>query len=163
MARGDVFEIIVAGDDDADRLVRKLTLFLADLRPFWPIVSRMMIGWLRLQFESEGAFWSQGRRWTPLSPSYLARKRLLWGDRPILQASGQMRQAFSRPQRIVGPSSLLLRFNDAGPEHGPVAQYHQEGDGVPRREIIGDQLPSLARYELERAAAGYVDDLLRRL
>lgn len=157
-----VFRISV-DDRDAERRLRLLATGLADLRPFWPRVSRLVVGWMRLQFESEGAFWTSGRKWTPLSPAYAAAKLERWGPRPILQASGQMRQAFSRPTRSVGPSSLTLRFDDSGPEHGPVAQYHQAGDGVPRRPIIPEgPLPPLARLELDREAEGYVRDLLGR-
>lgn len=157
------YRIRVFGDSDEERRIRLLATGLSDLRPFWPRVSRLFTGWMRLQFESEGAFWGQGQRWTPLSPAYALAKRERWGDRPILQASGQMRRAFSKPERRVGTSSMTLTFDDSGPEHGPIAQYHQEGDGVPRRPIIPEgPLPPLAMFELGREAEGYVRDLLRR-
>lgn len=151
---------ILVDDDDADRVLRRLVVGLSDLRPFWPRVSRLAIGWLRLQFDSEGAFWGVGTRWTPLSPAYAAAKFERWGARPILQASGQMRRAFSNPERRATPRSLTLTFDDSGPQHGEIAQYHQEGQGVPRRPIIGDRLPPLAELELQREADDYVRDLL---
>lgn len=149
-------------DHDAERRIRQLALFLADLRPFWPGVARLARGWLKLQFESEGAFFSLGSKWAPLSPRYSARKRILWGDRPILVASGQAKRAASDPRRVATPNSLTLIIDDAGTEHGPVLQYHQEGDGVPQRQVWGDRLPPLAELELAREADSYIRDLLGR-
>lgn len=154
---------IHVSDDGEERRIRRLTVALSDLRPFWPRVTRLFTGWMRLQFESEGAFFGVGSRWTPLSPSYAAVKTARWGARPILQASGQMRRAFSRPERHVTATTLTLTFDDSGPEHGPVAQYHQDGDGVPRRPIVWTgPLPPLAAFELGREAEGYVNDFLGR-
>lgn len=151
----------VQGDEDAERKIRTLALFLADLRPFWPRVSTLTTSWIRRNFETEGVFWGLSK-WTALSPAYAERKRILWGDRPILQASRQMKKAFSKPERQATPRTLTLVFDDAGEHHGPVAQYHQEGDGVPRRPIIGETLPPVAVLELEAAGRAYVTDLLRR-
>lgn len=157
----DGFQIRVE-TDDADRVIRRLAVGLSDLRPFWPRLTRLFIGWMRLQFESEGAFWNLGTRWTPLSPAYAERKARIWGPKPILQASGQARRAASMPKRIVGPRTLRLIIDDAGPEHGPVLQYHLEGGAnLPRRPVVGPTLPPLAALELGREAEGYVRDLLR--
>lgn len=151
------------GAREADEQIRRIALFVSDLRPFWPRVSRLFVGWMRLQFESEGAFWSSGRRWTPLSPAYAERKRILWGERPILQASGQARDAASKPIRTVTPRSLTLTIDDSGPEHEAILGYHQEGGPrLPRRPIIGDELPPLVELELRREAEHYLTDLLRR-
>lgn len=117
---------------------------------------------MKAQFDSEGAFWSLGERWTPLSPAYAAQKAILWGDRPILQASGQAYRAALNPTRSVTPRSLTLTIDDSGSQHGPVLQYHDEGDGVPKREVVGDTLPPLAVFELNRAADDYLRDLLGR-
>lgn len=115
-----------------------------------------------MQFETEGAF--AGRPWAPLALSTVAQKQRL-GLRPeILQATGQLKRAASKPRREATASSLTLTIEDAGPEHGPVLQYHQEGDGVPKRPLVfGSPLPPLAEQELEAAADRYVSDLLRRL
>lgn len=88
---------------------------------------------------------------------------MLWGDRTILYASGQARRAASQPIREAGPLSLTLIIDDSGPEHDPVLQYHQEGGpDLPQRQVIGDDLPALAEYELHREADAYVVDLLAR-
>lgn len=149
--------------DDADRELRRFALFISDLRPFWPRVTRLFIGWMREQFESEGRF--GGRPWAPLAPSTIEIKRALGLRLQILQAYGQMKQAASRPERIVSPSSLTLVIDDSGLHHGPVLQYHQTGGGrLPARPLVfGDPLPPAARAELRGEAEGYVRDLLRRL
>lgn len=158
--------IRVEGSEEAELAFHRLVIGLSDLRPFWPRVSRLFIGWMRLTFDSEGSFW--GSRWTPLSQEYAARKRVLWGDRPILQASGQAKRAASKPTRIPRPLSLTLIIDDAGPEHEAILSYHQTGGDppgsapYPARPIIGETLPPLANYELTREAEAYVVDLLGR-
>lgn len=118
---------------------------------------------MRLQFESEGAFWGVGSRWTPLAASTLSRKHALGLRLQILQATGQARQAASRPERTATASSLTLTIDDAGEHHGPVLQYHQTGGPrLPKRPVVGDRLPPLAEMELNREAEGYVSDFLGR-
>jgi hypothetical protein len=159
----DSVHISVHGDEEAERQIRRLALFISDLRPFWPRVSRLFVGWMRLQFDSEGAFFGVGRKWTPLSPAYAERKRILWGERPILQASGQAKRAAMSPIRIPGPRSLTLVIDDAGPAHEAILQYHQDGGpNLPRRPVMGATIPPLAALELGREAEHYVRDLLRR-
>lgn len=154
---------ITVNAGDSDRELRRIATLLGDLRPFWPRVTRLFVGWMRLQFESEGAFWGSGTRWTPLAASTVARKRALGLRLQILQATGQAKQAASRPRREAGPRSLTLSIDDAGPHHGPVLQYHQEGGpGLPRRPVVGDGLPPLAALELSREAEAHVTDFLGR-
>lgn len=146
---------------DADRKIRLLATALSDLRPFWPMVVPLVTGWWKRQFDTQGAF--AGAAWRPLAPSTLLMKHAR-GLRPyILQETGQLKQAASRPIRTVSPTSLNLEIDDSGPEHGPVLQFHQEGKGVPKRPLVfGDPLPHAASAELERAADRYISDLLRR-
>lgn len=146
---------------DADRHLQRLALGLSDLRLFWPRVNSLFIGWMKQQFDTEGAY--AGRPWQPLAAATLARKARL-GRRPnILQDTGQARMAASRPERYATPRSLTLVIDDTGANHGPVLQYHQEGDGVPQRPLVfGSPLPGPAAAELDRAAEDYVRDLIRR-
>ncbi|RDI73302.1 hypothetical protein Gocc_2902 [Gaiella occulta] len=148
-------------DADARRQLRLIEVALSDLRPFWPAVTRLFRGWMRRQFNTEGEF--AGQRWQPLSPVYALQKARRYPGRGILHASGQLRRAADAPLRTVSPHALTLTIDDAGKEHGPVLQYHQAGDGVPRRPLVfGDPLPPLAAIELEQAAADYVAELFRR-
>lgn len=156
---------------DADERIRRLALFLSDLRPFWPVVYRLVAGaggWWSRQFETEGAF--AGRRWQQLSEPYARIKATVFPGKPILQARGGIRRAASRPKRIATPRSLTLLIDDSDEQHGisgsrgPILQYHQEGRGVPARPLVfGDPLPRAAEAELEQAADDYVRDLLRRI
>lgn len=146
----------------ADRELRRITVLLNDLRPFWPRVRRLFVGWEREQFDSEGEFW--GSRWPALNPDYARRKRIFWGDRPILQASGQAKRAAMTPiQAAVGPRTLTLAIDDSGKAHPAILQYHQTGEGrLPKRPVIGDVLPASAVLELEREADAYLRDFLGR-
>lgn len=149
-------EIRVSVDsDDAERQLRQLALFLSDLRSFWPKVVPLATSWFRRQFDTEGGFGGQG--WAPLAFSTVQRKAAL-GLRPqILQATGAMKQAASRPSRTATARSLTLTIND------PKLGYHQEGTSrMPARPLIFDRLPAQAEAELEDAAREYVTDLLSR-
>ena len=147
---------------DADRQVRLLELALTDLQPFWRVVTPMVRRWWKAQFDTEGGF--AGHAWTPLSPQYAAWKARHYPGKGILQATGQLKQAASRAQSYATPSTLTMIIDDAGPAHGPVLQYHQEGEGVPRRPLVfGDPLPAIAAAELDLAAERYVRDLLGRV
>ncbi|HLB03858.1 MAG TPA: hypothetical protein VJK66_02460 [Gaiellaceae bacterium] len=142
--------------DAADRQLAQLALFLSDLRSFWPKVVPLFVLWMEQQFSSEGAF--AGAPWAPLAFSTRQRKARL-GLRPqILQATGAMKQAASRPTRQVTPRSLTLTIED------PKLGFHQAGTPqMPARPLIFDRLPAAAEAELREAAADYVADLLRRL
>lgn len=146
----------------ADRDLRRISVLLNDLRPFWPRVRRLFVDWERQQFDSEGAFW--GTRWPALNPDYARRKRILWGDRPILQASGQAKRAAMTPiQTAVGPRTLTLTIDDAGKAHPAILQFHQTGEGnLPKRPVIGDELPASAVRDLEIEADAYLRDFLGR-
>lgn len=152
---------VTVDDAEARRRTQIIATALNDLRPFWPITVRLVRGWWKHQFETEGAF--AGSPWPPLSPAYAAMKARRHPGRGILHATGQMRRAADKPTRYATPHSLTLVIDDSGPEHGPVLQYHQAGDGVPHRPLVfGDPLPARARAELEDAARGYLEDILRR-
>lgn len=153
---------VTVDDSDAERDIRIISTALSDLRPFWPLVVPLVTGWWKRQFSSEGGF--AGFRWQPLSPAYAAWKASRYPGRGILHATGQTKSAASRPRRHATPRSLTLEIDDSGPAHGPVLQYHQTGDGVPRRPLVfGDPLPAIAAAELDRAAETYIRDLLTRL
>lgn len=142
-------------DEEALRMLRHLELGLSDLRSFWPMVVPLATGWWREQFETEGAF--GGQPWAPLAFSTVARKQRL-GLRPnILQATGKLKQAASRPSRSVTARSLTLTIPS------DVLPHHQEGTSrMPARPLIFERLPFSAEAELEEAGEEYVRDLLRR-
>lgn len=137
--------------------LQKLAVFLTDLRAFWPRVVPLVTGWWRRQFETEGSF--AGHAWSPLSPDYAARKASLYPGKGILQATGALRGAASRPARAQTPTSLTLSIDD------PKLGYHQAGTPrMPARPLVfGEPLPAAATAELQVVAEEYVTDLLRRI
>lgn len=44
------WDVFVTGDEDARRKLAQLELFLEDLRPFWPSLVPLFIGWMGAQF-----------------------------------------------------------------------------------------------------------------
>lgn len=87
---------------------------------------------IRLNFETRGGFVGG---WRPLSPEYARRKRLRWGNRPIMVASGDLKASltssrdvnsvFAVQKRSMTISSRLRYLN-----------AHQRGLGVPRRRVL---------------------------
>ena len=157
----DVDVRVNVDDAAADRMVRVLSSQLSDLRGLWPRVEPLVRSWWKRQFETEGAF--AGDPWQPLSPAYAAWKAKHAMRSGILQATGQAKRAASNPRSVRTPESLTMTIEDAGPAHGPVLQFHQEGDGVPRRPLVfGDPLPAQARAELQGVADEWVSAVISR-
>lgn len=163
---------ISTNDAETQAQIEKLALFLSDLRPFWPIMKRLVTGaggWWSRQFDTEGSF--AGHEWAALSPRYEAIKATVFPGKPILQATGGLRHAASDPKVEYTPRSMILTIDDSNEEHGiarqagPVLQYLQDGtDHMPARPLVfGDPLPAAARVELEQAAEDYIRDLVGRL
>lgn len=151
-------EIDVRFDDHGNQeRIQRLAVFLTDLRSFWPLVVPLATGWWRRQFETEGSF--GGDRWAALSPDYAAWKSVHHPGKGILEATGDMRRAASRPTRAQTPTSLTLIIED------DKLPYHQDGGGnLPRRPLVfGEPLPAQAQAELDAVAEHYVTDLLRRV
>jgi hypothetical protein len=183
----DRFTIKVTGDDDYERKLAQLRLFVDDLRPFWPLLVPVFIGWMGAQFATEGG-WG-GRTWAPLSPAYAQWKAAHYPGRSILIREGAMRRAASAPRREASPRKLVLWIDD------PKAPLHQEGgsggrrrastghtgygsglragsrvaavssgrSGLPARPLIPDVLPPSAVREVEHVAEEYVSTLVRRI
>lgn len=146
----------VRGDDEFEKKLAELQVYLRDLRPFWPLLVPLFIGWMGAQFATEGG-WG-GQAWAPLSPAYAAYKSRVYPGRSILIREGGLRRAASEPRRTVTPRTLTLTIDD------PVAGYHQDGtDKMPARPLIPQSLPPSATREVEAAATEYVTTLINRL
>lgn len=156
---------------EAERKLLRLASFLRDLRPFWPVVSRLFTSWMSEQFESEGRFFGSG--WEPLSPEYAAWKSTAFPGRGILSMMGPLRKAATSPMRIPGPLTLELRIDAY--EHPPLPgssqgtkilepSWFQEGTPtMPARPLLSMLLPIRAQHELDVAAGEYANLLIRRL
>lgn len=111
--------------------------------PLWDDVQRTLQRNERRQFASEGS--QAGNPWAALSPDYARRKRLRWGNRKILQASGAMRKAMSNEG---DPNALRIKTRDQfayGTKGVGYASYHQTGTpNMPQRRVV-DWPESLVR------------------
>lgn len=147
---------ITVDDAEANRELRIIATGLSDLRSFWPMLVPVATQWWRRQFDTQGAF--AGTPWQPLSPAYAAWKQRRAPSKPILQLTGKMKQAVSRPHRVQTPLSLTLSISDEK------LGRHQEGGGnLPKRPVVfSDPLPPIAALELDRVAEEYVSDLIAR-
>jgi hypothetical protein len=144
-------------DAGAEERIRKLAVFLTDLRSFWPLLVPVATGWWRRQFESEGEF--GGSPWAPLSPAYEAWKRDNFPGKGILQRTGALKQAASRPTRFVTPHTLTLSIES------DYLGFHQDGTSrMPARPLVfGSLLGAEAQAELNAVAEVYIRDLLGRI
>lgn len=151
----DYFDVEL-DDAEAMRRLGSFELQMRDLRPFWPKVVPLFIGWMAEVFDTEGGFWAGP--WAALSPRYAAWKSRRYPGKPILQAEGDLRRAASEPTRDVTPDSITLTIVDEK------VQYHFTGTPrMPARPLFTEQLPSTAVRDLEDAAEDYVVDAARRL
>jgi hypothetical protein len=152
----DSFVIRLTGDEEYDRKLQRLQLFLQDLRSFWPLLVPVFIGWTGAQFGSEGG-WG-GQQWAPLSPAYALWKARHYPGRSILIRQGALRRAASEPRREATPRTLTLWIDDEK------AGYHQAGtEHMPARPLIPDPLPAAAVRDVDRAAEEYVSTLVRSI
>jgi hypothetical protein len=152
----------LSGLNEAERKLTRLAALLLDLRPFWPRVVPLFVGWMREQFRTEGRFFSTP--WPPLSPAYAARKLRLYPSKGILVAEGDLRRGASLPERRATPRTLTLTIT--WPKEGERLdpQWHQLGTRhMPARPLLSDILPTEAMQELRQAQEEYVEDMIRRV
>lgn len=155
--------IVLEGTAEYDAALRKLTELILDLRPFWPLVVPIFVGWMGKQFDSEGDFF--GQQWAPLSEPYATWKMQHYPGKGILSAEGDLRRAATTPERISRPESLVLRikpYEKSGKAMDP--DWFQSGtDRMPARPLLADELPLEAQAELREAANYYIDENARKL
>lgn len=108
---------------------------MGDFKPVWPRVAELFYRSEGQQFSSQGSRGPSGR-WSPLNPQYAKRKRMKWGTRGILIASGRMKAS------LVGRSADSIYDVSHGmyAELGtrvPYAIFHQAGTSkMPQRKLI---------------------------
>lgn len=153
------FHLTVSGLSESERALSRLALLLLDLRPFWPKVVPLFIGWEREQFATQGAFW--GTPWAPLTPAYAARKSLLHPGKGLLIADGDLRRGASTPLRDAGPRHLTLTIQWLKDEGKLDPGWHQFGTTkMVARPLLGDTLPPPADAELTAAIEEYADEII---
>jgi hypothetical protein len=146
---------------DEERLEALVDLML-DLRPFWPRVVPLFVGWMGRQFASEGTYFNTP--WAPLSADYAAWKSVRYPGKGILVAEGDLRRGASFPERDAKPQSLTLKVTwpkTIEPGDRPFdPNWHHLGRGnVPARPLLSDDLPLDAQAELDKAFDEYVEEM----
>ena len=141
-----------------DRIVvplRRMATRLEDLRRFWrQYWAPEFFLHVQKNFTGEGRFVGG---WRALSPEYARWKRQRFGRRPILVATGEMKQSF-----VMGERNNVLNVSKARAEAGSrdrKVKHHQVGTSrMPRRQILV-QLPrdittrQMVRFLREEAQA----------
>ena len=159
----DDWDVELEGDDEMKARLRAFASLLLDLRPFWPKVIPLFIGWEAEQFASEGAYW--GTPWAPLSPEYAARKAITHPGKGILIADGDLRRGASLPARRATRTSLTLTITWRKKKRAAMDPgWHQYGTkNMPARPLLGPVLPPRAQLELDNAANEYIEEMARRV
>lgn len=124
----------VLGERQFDRALTRIERGTSDLKPLFELLGEDFRDTERQQFAHEGYGWA------PLSPAYAIRKRRLWGDKPILQASGALRSAMT--ERMTPGNITDIRETEAfyGVNLGQLyPRLHQTGASranLPQRKVI---------------------------
>lgn len=124
----------VDGTAEFDRLFARYDAVFEDLTDIWPAVREKFWEIEKEQFASEGGAGRSGR-WKPLSERYKARKLKLYGNKPILQATGDLYGSLTGP----GPHTVYRpgRKDLAIGSNLRYAIYHYRGGPrLPKREPI---------------------------
>lgn len=172
-------EVYLEGSAEFNAALARLAELVADLRPFWPLVVPLFIGWMGRQFDSEGDYF--GSHWQPLTQNYAAWKMQHYPDKGILSAEGDLRKAATSPTREPLPQSLVLRITPyektehaSGRRRGGGKRigtgkmidpsWFQEGtDRMVARPLLAELLPADAQAELTEAADFYIRENARKL
>lgn len=126
--------IEVDGVPEFDRSFTRLDANFDDLTPIWPAVRQKFYDIEAEQFDSEGGKGGSGH-WKALSAHYAAKKVAMYGQKPILEATGDLRAS------LTGPGAGSYYWSD---KHEvaigttiPYGMYHQRGAGkLPQRKVI---------------------------
>lgn len=126
--------ITVKGARETRNKMRRLGRDLHDMKR-----AMKQIGQDVSSYYSNEAFNSRGgvfqARWQPLSAKYQARKLKKWGAKPILEASGAMRDAFTHEATSTGVAIT---------NESRQFKYHQSTaprTKIPRRQMMGINRP----------------------
>lgn len=115
------------GIDANIEVLRNLRMRAHDQRPGWRKVARHLDKAIERQFDTEGVYLN-GRRWTPLSPPYAAKKKSAGFAGGILTRTGQLRRSF----RTLRMTKNRLVFGSRLDR----ATWHQRGTrNMPARPI----------------------------
>jgi phage gpG-like protein len=143
-------EIRIDGVKELGRTFHGLYGDLSDLTPFFEAVAD---DWSETQeqvFAHEGE-WEGMPRWADLNDAYARRKQAKHGDKPILEATGALKEAAVHPTKQITPTMLRLTVNNA---YGIFHQSAEPRTVLPRRNFGSltprqkSRLPRLLRQSL---------------
>jgi phage virion morphogenesis protein len=135
---------ITYDDASVTEVVAKALKKTKDLTPASELVGEYMLGQIDNRFRTETD--PQRVPWQPLSPRTLALKQAEGKIQKILQRTGLMRSTANYKAR---PKSLVVGLSSS------IAAKHQQGKGVPKREILG-----LNKEDIRHISEIYQDFLL---
>ena len=125
----------------------------------WPGVVRDAIRpWLAKQFRTQGAAGAHGK-WAALDPIYAAAKQRRWGKKPILEASGAMKNDLLSPSNTGKMTERTLLYGT----QVRYAIFHQKGTKkMAARRIFDPEasdgpgtLKRMIRVSVARSVANY--------
>jgi phage gpG-like protein len=134
--------------DGADRLIYRLDgmmLAMRNLTPAWKQVAEVLRIAAEKNFSTQGAY--SGRTWPPLSPAYAKVKAAKYGNKPILQRTGQMYESLVKMNHSQHVQTITPEFFEWG-TRVPYARWHQTGTGARRggrAPVARGRLPRLGR------------------
>lgn len=126
----------VDGVQQTIRAFQQVERGVVDLRELgtWDWVQSEYYKVVKEVMDSEGSSGQSGR-WKALTPKYAEVKRAKYGDKPILQASGEMYTSLttSGGGAVVEKSAQEMTLGSRNPKAG----WHNRGAGrLPKRQII---------------------------
>ncbi len=144
----------ITGDEAVLRQLRELRARATDARPAWPAVGGVVAGEVRQQSDTQGARFGRGRRWSPLSPAYVQRKRAAGFYGGILVRTGALRGSLtSRPMSIESYTPDSARFGTADPKAGFAQEVRRRGPARPVLDVTREM-----RRKINRKLRDYLTD-----
>lgn len=121
----------VKGDEELNQLLDEMKFRLQNFMPAFHQIQESFFHMQEVQFETEGAFTGG---WQPLSEAYAVWKNRHVPGAKILELSGALRKSLTERTKdsVTAITPRIAKFGT----QIPYAQVHQQGKGIPRREII---------------------------
>lgn len=124
---------------------------LEDLDPLWDRFSEVLPDIFGRWFASHG-----DGEWPPLAESTIEQKSRLGYPPDPLVRTGHLLDTLRDPNAAVERSPDQMSWGS----EAEYAGYHQEGDGVPQRQVIPDPFPAEDRRKLEQEMVEWLNEAM---
>jgi phage gpG-like protein len=127
------FRLEIGGKVEFDRTFIRIKENIADLSPEWEAAFEAFQTIEAQQFDTEGKAGATGK-WKELSPDYASWKELYYPGAKILERTGRLVESLT-----ATTSDTVKNIGKLSAEFGTRVEYarnHQDGIGVPKREVI---------------------------